>query len=76
MDAFASIISNNLNITMKVLTSLTMVLSVPTIIASLWGMNVHVPFEDSGFGFWFVIGLTAVCSLLAFLLMYKKRMFK
>ena len=76
MDAFASIISNNLNITMKVLTSLTMVLSVPTIIASLWGMNVHVPFEDIGFGFWFVIGLTAVCSLLAFLLMYKKRMFK
>lgn len=76
MDAFASIISNNLNITMKVLTSLTMVLSVPTIIASLWGMNVRVPFEDSGFGFWFVIGLTAVCSLLAFLLMYKKRMFK
>ena len=76
MDAFASIISNNLNITMKVLTSLTMVLSVPTIIASLWGMNVQVPFADTTLGFWFVIGLTAVCSLVAFLFMYKKRMFK
>ncbi len=76
MDAFASIISNNLNITMKVLTSLTMVLSVPTIIASLWGMNVQVPFADTSMGFWFVIVLTVVCSLIAFLFMYKKRMFK
>ena len=76
MDAFASIISNNLNITMKVLTSLTMVLSVPTIIASLWGMNVQVPFADTSMGFWFVIVLNVVCSLISFLFMYKKRMFK
>ena len=76
MDAFASIISNNLNITMKVMTSLTMVLSVPTNIASLWGMNVQVPFADTSLGFWFVILLSVVCGLIAFLFMYKKRMFK
>lgn len=52
MDAFASIISNNLNITMKVLTSLTVVMAVPTIISSLWGMNVAVPFSQSSAGFW------------------------
>lgn len=76
MDAFASIISNNLNITMKVLTSLTVVMAVPTIISSLWGMNVAVPFENSGIGFWIVLGITIICALLAFFLMYKKRMFK
>ena len=38
MDAFASIISNNLNVVMKVLTSLTVVLSIPTLFASLWGI--------------------------------------
>lgn len=76
MDAFASIISNNLNITMKVLTSLTAVLSVPTIIASLWGMNVHVPFENTAWGFWAVLGIAGVTALAAFLIMMKKNMFK
>ena len=41
MDAFASVISNNLNIVMKFLTSVTIILAVPTLLASLWGMNVR-----------------------------------
>ncbi len=76
MDAFASIISNNLNITMKVLTSLTVVMAVPTIISSLWGMNVAVPFSRSSAGFWIVMGISVICALFAFIFMYKKRMFK
>ncbi len=76
MDAFASIISNNLNITMKVLTSLTVVMAVPTIISSLWGMNVAVPFSQSSAGFWIVMGISVLCALFAFIFMYKKRMFK
>lgn len=76
MDAFASIISNNLNITMKVLASLTAVLSMPTIIASLWGMNVAVPFANAAWGFWVVLGLAMLLSVVAFLLMYKKNMFR
>ncbi len=76
MDAFASIISNNLNITMKVLTSLTVVMAVPTIISSLWGMNVAVPFSQSSAGFWIVMGISVICALFAFIFMYKKRMFK
>ncbi len=76
MDAFASIISNNLNITMKVLTSLTVVMAVPTIISSLWGMNVAVPFSQSSAGFWIVMGISVICAFFAFIFMYKKRMFK
>ncbi|MBQ8536136.1 MAG: magnesium transporter CorA family protein [Clostridia bacterium] len=76
MDAFASIISNNLNITMKVLTSLTVVMSIPTIFASLWGMNVKVPFADSPVGFWIVLGISAAAALGAFFLLYKKKMFR
>ena len=52
MDAFASVISNNLNIVMKLLAAVTIILTVPTIVSSLWGMNVPVPFEHNPFGFW------------------------
>lgn len=75
MDAFASIISNNLNITMKVLTSVTAVLSVPTIIFSLWGVNVPVPFASSPLGFPIVLALAVVLMAAAFLFMYRKKMF-
>ena len=51
MDAYASIISNNLNGVMKMLTSITIILAIPTLIASLWGMNVPVPFEHNPGGF-------------------------
>ena len=51
MDAYASIISNNLNGVMKMLTSITIILAMPTLIASLWGMNVPVPFQDNPWGF-------------------------
>ena len=50
MDAFASVISNNLNIVMKLLTSITIMLTIPTLFASLWGMNVPVPFQNSPSG--------------------------
>ena len=75
MDAFASIISNNLNIVMKILTSLTVVLSIPTLFASLWGMNVPMPFQQNPYGFWIVIAITVVASLAAFLVLWRKKMF-
>lgn len=68
MDAFASVISNNLNIVMKVLASVTIILTIPSIIFGLWGTNVPVPLENSPLGFLVVIliavGLTAVSVLL------------
>ncbi|PLT35061.1 magnesium transporter CorA family protein [Bacillus sp. V5-8f] len=51
MDAFASIISNNVNIAMKFLTSVTIILTLPTMVASFFGMNVKLPFEHNQFAF-------------------------
>ena len=51
MDAFASMVSNNLNTIMKVLTSVTIVLSLPTMVASFFGMNVRVPLQEWEFAF-------------------------
>ena len=76
MDTFASLISNNLNITMKLLTSVTMILSVPTIIFSLWGMNVPVPFTGNPAGFWLVLGIAVVLMIVALLFMWKNKMIK
>ena len=51
MDAFASIISNNLNDVMKILAVATIILSIPTVLGSLYGMNVLLPGQDSPFTF-------------------------
>ena len=75
MDAYASVISNNLNIVMKFLTSITIVLSIPAIIAGLWGMNVeNLPFSDSPFGFWIIALLAILIALCSLLIMKKKDM--
>lgn len=75
IDAFASVISNNLNIVMKWLAAITIVFSVPTIISGLWGMNVPVPFQEDPNGFLFVtMGTVALCLAVA-LYLYKKDMF-
>lgn len=57
MDAFASIISNNLNVVMKFLASVTIVLSIPTIVTSYFGMNVGLPFSDKPFAYLLIIGI-------------------
>ena len=75
MDAYASVISNNLNLVMKFLASITIVLSIPTIVASLWGMNVQgLPFANSPFGFLIVLGISIIISVGAYLIMKKKDM--
>ncbi|MBN2547521.1 MAG: magnesium transporter CorA family protein [Anaerolineales bacterium] len=63
MDAFASIISNNLNSVMKFLASVTIVLSLPTMVASFYGMNVHLPLEDQPAAFLAILGLSFMISL-------------
>lgn len=74
MDGFSSVISNNANDTMKVLTSLTLVLSIPTLIASIWGMNVAVPFQNQSFGFWLLLGVSLVISLISIVIMSRRKM--
>jgi len=52
LDAYASIISNNQNQVLKRLATLTILLSIPVLIASIYGMNVPLPFQQSHFAFW------------------------
>jgi len=75
MNAFASIISNNVNIVMKFLTTITIILAVPTMIASFWGMNVKVPWlvGQNEWGFFYVAILAVVItSVIAFFLLKKE----
>lgn len=74
MDAYASIISNNLNVVMKFLASITIVLSLPTLIASIWGMNVPLPFATNPYGFGIVCGISILISVVAFVWLKKKDM--
>lgn len=71
MDAFASIISNNLNVVMKTLAIITIVLSIPTIIASFYGMNVDkLPLADVPYSFWIIVGISLVAVIVAGLLFF------
>ncbi|MDD3110728.1 MAG: magnesium transporter CorA family protein [Methanofollis liminatans] len=74
MDAFASVISNNLNIVMKFLASVTIVLAVPTMIASFFGMNVGIPLSESPIAFAIVVGTSMVISAVLVLVLMKKNM--
>ena len=75
-EAVASVISNNLNIVMKLLTTITLVMAIPTMIASFYGMNVlGIPFATHPEGFWIVIGFTVVLSLVVTLIFSKKDLF-
>lgn len=75
MDAFASVISNNLNIVMKFLTSVTIVLALPTMVASFYGMNVDLPFQKSPFAFAMIIGISFLFSVIGVILLRRKDMF-
>jgi magnesium transporter len=73
MDAFASVISNNLNIVMKLLTSITIILTIPVLVSSFFGMNVKVPLQNSPYGFLIVMGLSLALSLAAVVYFIKRR---
>ena len=64
LDAFASIISNNQNEVLKRLTTLTIFLSFPILIASIYGMNVPLPNQDSHWAFWVPVSISL--AILAF----------
>lgn len=73
MDAFASIISNNMNIVMKFLTGFTIILMIPNIISGIYGMNIATPFQESPYAFSIVAGVTLSGCLLAWFVLAKKR---
>ena len=74
--AFASIISNNLNIVMKFLASVTIILAIPTMIASFYGMNVSdIPLSQGPFSFGIIFGISVLFSVGMGLMLWKKKMF-
>lgn len=79
MDAFASVISNNLNIVMKVLAIITIVMSIPTMIFSAYGMNTNtkgMPFAERPGGFLIIVLVAVLLSVIVGICFVKLKMFK
>jgi magnesium transporter len=79
LDTFASLINNNLNNVMKYLTAATILLAAPTLIASIYGMNIKtLPFMDSAHSFTIVMGVSGAFALaigVVFFILSRKRIF-
>ena len=75
VDAFGSIISNNLNVVVKLLTSMTIILTVPMLVASIYGMNVDLPFAEMQHAFWIVMGIALGAALFAVYIFWKRDWF-
>lgn len=72
MDAFASIISNNLNVVMKFMASVTIILALPTMIASIYGMNLALPLRDHPQAFWIVMALATLLAFVVVVVFYRR----
>lgn len=75
MEAFAAIISNNLNIVMKLLASITIVMTIPNIISGFFGMNVPVPLSQYAWAFYAIVGAVVVICAIVFIILLRKKMF-
>ena len=73
MDAFASVISNNLNVVMKQLTLISIILMIPTLIASMFGMNVPNFMEDSLWAMPSIILGSLILSILGVILFRRRQ---
>ena len=74
-DTFSSIISNNQNLVMKFLAAMTIILSIPTVISSFFGMNVPVPMEGDAGSFWFIAAVATVIAGGAAYVLWRRNMF-
>ena len=78
LDTFASLINNNLNNVMKYLTAATIMLAAPTLIASLYGMNIQLPLQNHHAAFLLVVGASVLLSIVigaVFFVLSRKRIF-
>ena len=76
MDAFASIISNNLNAVMKILAALTIIIALPGTVGTFFGMNVHLPLSDSNpYSFLVILGISIALAAIATYIFYKRDWF-
>lgn len=75
MDAFGSVISNNVNSVMKILTSLTLIIAIPTLVAGIYGMNVsNLPLAEQPYAFWAILGGSVIFSVAMGIVFYFKKM--
>ncbi len=78
-NTFASVISNNLNVAMKALAIITVVMAIPTMVFSAYGMNlsgIHMPLATSPWGFPIIVGGSLVASIVAMIAILRIKMFK
>jgi magnesium transporter len=75
LDAFAGIIANNQNEVLKRLSVITIVLTLPVLVASIYGMNVPIPYQESKLAFYMPVGLSLVISLFIGWFFLKKKIF-
>lgn len=74
MDGYANIINNNQNNIMKILTSITLLLSIPTLISGIWGMNTWVPGQGNWWGFLAVTVATVIICIVVGIVLHKKKL--
>ncbi len=72
-DSYNILFTNNMHKTIKLLTSLTIIFNIPTMVASIYGMNVVLPLSGSSYAFIFIMSLILVTSALALILFIRKR---
>lgn len=75
MDAFASVISNNLNVVMKQLASISIILMIPTLVASFYGMNVPNFMETNYWAFFIILGFSIILAFIGILVFRKRKWF-
>jgi len=75
MEAFSSMISNNLNKVMKFLTSVTIILMLPTLVSSIYGMNVALPFARSTHAFVILMVVSVLLALVGVIIFIKRKWF-
>lgn len=75
MESYASIVSNNVNAIMKKMTAVSIVLMVPTLIASFYGMNVEIGYENRPYAFWVIIAGSLALSTIVYLFLRKIKWF-
>jgi magnesium transporter len=75
LDAFAGIIANNQNEVLKRLSVITIVFTLPVLVASIYGMNVPIPYQDSKLAFYMPVGLSLIISLFIGYFFLRKKIF-
>ena len=75
MDAFSSVISNELNIVMKTLTALTIILMIPTLVSSFYGMNVRLPFQEHPHAFLITLLISVFLTVIGIIIFVKRKLF-